>query len=244
MKTFITFIGIIFLQGTVFSQAGSGESKTLKWLDVKQQEYNPGKRSGNSGVIIYKDSAFQKSKEIVIAALPFASSENVVPVKVKFDSKGLYTFRLKKDLTIPPNYCVYIQDLLNFTYFDLKSSSTLTLNITDTTKTFAFLLFINKPSKQSVAPSSSYSQDGKAILSTVVSGNWNYIWKDASGKTLKVHANSNKSDTLDNIAPGIYYITALSKNKFCSLIKDSIEVKPADQKIEIKHTDLLTGVQR
>ncbi len=189
--------------------------------------------SADAGGITHEDQTPHKCKELLIYSLP-AVSVSAFDIQVNFDNKGIYAFKRDSKLIVPVDECVFIEDVFTGKFFDLKSTQSYTFAINHNTRETRFLMHVNKPiSKVTFAPTCSYKLNGKAIVKTNLPGIWQYTWKDAIGNTLTVHSDLGKSDTLKNIAPGIYNIVATSNNESCSMLSDSIVVKSKPQ-IKIK----------
>jgi PKD repeat protein len=60
-------------------------------------------------------------------------------------------------------------------------------------------------------------------------GEMSFEWKDMLGNTLTFRKRTSGTDTLKNLAPGYYYVTATGKNKMCPALTEEIEVNRAPE---------------
>lgn len=230
MKTTILFYAsLLFSAYGAYAQTDNEENEPEPIEHVITAEQCYIGFSADAGAITHEDQTPHKCKTLLIYSLP-PVSVNPIDIQVNFDIRGIYNFKRDSNLLIPADQCVFIEDLFTGKFFDLKSTQSFSFTINHATRETRFLLHVNKPvSKMTFAPACSYKQNGKAIVKTNLPGKWDYTWKDAIGNTLTVHSDLGKSDTLKNLAPGIYHIIATSNNAFCSMLSDSVVVKGTAQ---------------
>jgi hypothetical protein len=168
-------------------------------------------------------SSIADSVELAINSLP-ANSGVAVPIKVKVGASGIYTITKDQNLSLPLNVCIYLEDLVTGDYTDLRTLNSYSFYINSNTTSPRFLLHMGSPIiKDAVEPTCSYKHNGKAIVKVSSDLSWNCTWKDGIGNILTVHHTKLNSDTLKNLAPGIYHVN-ISGLKGCSGVEDSVVV--------------------
>jgi len=162
--------------------------------------------------------------KLAINTLPVPSQEYTVPVCLKVGVSGTYTIS-NNTFTFPLNCCVFLEDRLTGNFTDMKTASSYSFFIADTTSAPRFLLHVSKPLIKAVnPPTCSYKKNGKAVISTTLPGKCTYTWKDAFGNPLTVHFSGEGKDSLSNLNPGYYYVDVTSKNDFCGVVTEEIIV--------------------
>lgn len=180
----------------------------------------------SDNVLVPNICSVSGSLNLVVNSFPMSSSEIIVPIKVKVGLSGVYAIKNDAALSLPLNSCVFLEDLLTGTYTDLKSFSTYSFFISDTTTAPRFLLHISEPLiKNSIDATCSYKKNGMAIGQIDNAGLFNYTWKDGLGNILMEHSKVLGPDTLKNLTPGNYFVTASAKNKYCPSVTEEIVVK-------------------
>ena len=92
--------------------------------------------------LIYKSDVLTTSKEILIQSLPVYGKTSI-PVILKQDQKGCFTFKKHPALLLPEYYDVTIEDTLTGEVFDLKNSDSYSFVITKIVPE-RFILQMNK----------------------------------------------------------------------------------------------------
>ncbi|MCE3259151.1 MAG: hypothetical protein K0S12_792 [Bacteroidetes bacterium] len=175
-------------------------------------------------------SSVAESLDLVINSVPMSNSEVLVPVKVKVGATGIYTLNCPEGISAPLNSCIFLEDRVTGAFINLKSAASYTFHISDTTKAARFLLHMSKPLiKKAVNATCSYKNNGQAIATLPGMGEMSFEWKDMLGNTLTFRKRTSGTDTLKNLAPGYYYVTATGKNKMCPALTEEIEVNRAPE---------------
>jgi hypothetical protein len=134
------------------------------------------------------------------------SNDLSVPVKVKVGVSGNYTIQLNSSSWMPSISCLVLEDLKTGTQTDLRTISSYTFNISDTTSFPRFRLRIGKPVEvSSNAATCTGNHNGTAWALGNGSGPWNYTWEDETGIMVQSHTVSG-ADSLLNMSPGSYSV--------------------------------------
>jgi hypothetical protein len=160
---------------------------------------------------------------------PALSSNMSIPVNVRVGVSGTYTIKLDSLSRLPEGACIVMQDLLTGTETDLRTTSSYSFYIMDTTLYPRFIINISKPVQTASSPSScSSSPNGTASAAGNGTGPWDYTWTDAAGSVLQTHTGMNGPDTLSNISAGIYTVAVSGNPGFCNLMDGLVEVTGND----------------
>ncbi|MCW3102635.1 MAG: hypothetical protein JWO09_1075 [Bacteroidetes bacterium] len=152
-----------------------------------------------------------------------------IPVNVRVGVSGTYTIHLDSLSRLPAGACIVMQDLLTGTQTDLRTTSTYSFYIMDTTLYPRFVINISQPVQTASAPSScSGNPNGMASATGNGSGPWDYTWQDASGTVVQTHTGLNGPDTLSNISAGVYTVTISGNPGLCNVMNGLVEVTGAD----------------
>jgi len=184
-------------------------------------------------------SSIADSTDLAINCFPSNVNEIIIPIRVKVGVTGKYIISADTNLGLPYNACVFLEDLATGDFINLRTSTSYSFGIADTTSAPRFLLRMSKPIvKSTVESGCSYKQNSQAIIQINSPSLWNSIWTDAIGNTLTEHSNNQGADTLKNLTPGIYHvlITGLTE---CSNLKDSIVIQ---QKAPISANTAVTDI--
>jgi PKD repeat protein len=161
-------------------------------------------------------STISCSQDLYKNSLPTYQDIIDVPIRVKVGITGKYILQMDSNAVLYSGSCVTLEDLAMSHIHDLKSNSSYSFSIEDTTNAPRFILHIGRaPVKTSVAPDCAYNANGMGIMSSYSSGNWDCTWMDAWGNTLMNNTNISGADTLKNLAPGIYPISVSGNSGFC-----------------------------
>jgi hypothetical protein len=160
-----------------------------------------------------------------------ASSQDIIdiPVRVTVGITGKYILQMDSNAILNSGSCVMLEDLAMAYIHDLKSNSSYSFSIEDTTVAPRFILHIGKaPLKTAISPLCIYSSDGMGIISSFGSGNWDCTWMDAWGNTLMNTTNVIGADTLKNLAPGTYPVVINGNSGYCNAtFNDTVIIDPA-----------------
>ncbi|MCW3075940.1 MAG: hypothetical protein JWO32_549 [Bacteroidetes bacterium] len=198
----------------------------------------------SDNILVPSITTVADSVSLVINSLPMLN-ETIVPVKVKVGVSGVYTLGIDEACSMLLNSCLFIEDLVTGSRINLRTAFSYTFFINDTTTSPRFLLHFSKPLIKSwVDATCSDNQNGMAIAAIVDNKNWIYNWKDAAGNVLGDHVKSNVPDTLKNLAPGSYYVSASNKNSYCSYVQEEIIInspEPLNSSVSIKDNTCSNG---
>jgi PKD repeat protein len=260
MKTIKSFF-LVLLPFCMISQKNtslqslSGNIKLsiiASWItDSTEISFQPGATSSfDSGMDILKGvpsnttdpiiSTVSGAQDLYMNAL--ACSQNIVdiPVRVKVGITGKYILQMDSNAILYSGSCVMLEDLALSYFQDLKSNSSYSFTIEDTTDAPRFLLHIGKaPDKNALSPCFN-SNNGMAIMSSYSTGNWDCTWMDSLGNIIVTNTNIVGADTLKNLSPGKYPLMINGNSGYCySSFYDTIVVDPA---IPLSVSALITHV--
>jgi hypothetical protein len=122
---------------------------------------------------------------------------------------GTYTISLANFNSFPTGACISLYDTFNGVTTDLKTNNyVFTLNSSTTNARFIVNITINPLtiSTNVSQPNCSQPNAGEITVIGNNAGPWNYIWKDATGATIKSSLNKTTADTLLNLSGGDYTI--------------------------------------
>jgi len=164
------------------------------------------------------------SPDLVINALPELTSSITVPVRVTVVDSGSYTISLRELSNIAESSCLVLEDLLTSSFTNLKTDTSYTFTIDDTTTAPRFLLHVQAPlAKARFMPTCKGSSDGMAIATGQGTGPWSYTWVNSNGDTVRSVSNVNGSDTLTGATAGTYTIHVTGTGAFlCTAVSDTL----------------------
>lgn len=139
-----------------------------------------------------------------------------IPLKVKVGVSGTYILNVDTVSRLPEDICIYLEDLLTGANIDLRSETTYSFFIFDTTVSPRFRINIGEPlTLNSVFPTCSNSLDGSIIAKGTGLGPWDYLWLDPAGDTVQNHFGSFAADSLLNISGGVYTVMISGNTGSC-----------------------------
>lgn len=160
---------------------------------------------------------------------PLLTGDKIIPIKVKVGISGNYTIALDAQSRLPEGSCIVLKDLLTGIETDLRSTSSVTCFINDTTVSPRFILKIGKPIQYlSSASTCNGNLNGMAVVTGNGTGPFDYIWSNSSGNVIQTHSSVSSSDTLKNISSGIYSVKISGNNGVCPTSDVTINVLNTD----------------
>jgi len=165
------------------------------------------------------------NKELKVKGLPYPNGTLSLDIKVRSGISGTYTLSLQGMENIPAGACLTLFDKFTNTTHNLLSSPYV-FNFSDTTTISRFVLNItmNQLSNLSTSILSTpqcHNQNTGAIVASMGSGNYNFVWKDINNQIIKTTNNTNK-DTLKNVGEGYYFVEVNDGN--CSNITNTVQI--------------------
>lgn len=146
-----------------------------------------------------------------------------IPLRVKQGVAGKCVLIRDSALIMPSATCMFLEDLSTGMFEDFIAGSSYSFTIIDTTTAPMFVLHIMSAVDYTVAqPACSYSGNGSAFVNAPATGQWNLNLMDAIGNTLLTHSSISGTDSIMNLAPGIYPVELASNVSFCPFIQDTI----------------------
>ncbi|MCW3082637.1 MAG: hypothetical protein JWP12_3 [Bacteroidetes bacterium] len=160
---------------------------------------------------------------------PLLTSDLSIPVKVKVGTSGTYTINVDSITRMPEGACVILHDLLNGTQTDLRTTTTYSFYISDTTVYPRFVINIGAPVYVASTPSScNGNANGSAVALGHGSGPWTYTWQNAAGAVVQTHTAVTGADTLDHIVAGTYTVFINGNSGACATMAGTVVVNGAD----------------
>ncbi len=148
-----------------------------------------------------------------------------IPVKTTVGVSGSYTITGDSMVNMPTGFCIMLEDLATGSLTNLRTTTSYTFNIEDTTAAPRFLIHIGKKIETSAIASTCYgSNSGKAIAKGSGAGPWNYTWHNSSNSIIQTKYNSFSADTLYNLNAGVYSVAIADSNSMCGVNTQSITV--------------------
>jgi len=165
------------------------------------------------------------NKELKVKGLPYPNGTLSLDIKVRSGISGTYTLSLQEMENIPAGACLTLFDKFTNTTHNLLSSPYV-FNFSDTTTISRFVLniTINQLSNLSTSILSTpqcHHQNTGAIVASMGSGSYNFVWKDINNQIIKTTNNVNK-DTLKNVGEGYYFVEVNDGN--CSNITNTVQI--------------------
>ena len=250
MRTINTLLFITLLPLALLSQksnqiqsipAGIKLTIIANWTtDTARISFQNGATSGfDNGADILKSapsnttdptiSTLSGSQDLCLNSLPASQEIIDIPVRVKVGITGKYILQIDPNAILNSGSCVMLEDLALSYVQDLRSNSSYSFAISDTTHAPRFILHIGRaPSKTALSPSCSYNTNGMGIITSFGSGNWDCAWMDSLGNTLTSNTNITWADTLKNLAPGTYPVMISGNSGYCyATYYDTVVIDPA-----------------
>jgi PKD repeat protein len=165
------------------------------------------------------------NKELKVKGLPYPNGTLSLDIKVRSGISGTYTLSLEGMEDIPAGACLTLFDKFTNTTHNLLSSPYV-FNFSDTTTISRFVLNItmNQLSNLSTSILSTpqcHNQNTGAIVASMGTGSYNFVWKDINNQIIKTTNNVNK-DTLKNVGEGYYFVEVNDGN--CSNITNTVQI--------------------
>gem|GEM_PF-2109745 len=154
------------------------------------------------------------------------SINGVPPVSPTFSTYINTTTPISKTFTItaadynflPAGTCIYLNDLYTGTTTNLLQNSYVFF-LSDTTSHARFSISIThfeQPITSSLTqPTCVLINGGKIKITGNDNAPWNYVWRDSTNTIIKTSTNQNYSDSLYNLAEGIYRVEVFPTNNAC-----------------------------
>lgn len=171
-------------------------------------------------------SSMVDTNQYAINTLQKLTNDISIPVKVVVGITGNYTIVLDSISRLPQNTCIILHDLKTGIQTDLKTTTSYSFYIEDTTYYPRFRINIGKPVVvSSTASTCGGSPDGTAVASGNGTGPFDYIWTDQQGNVVQSHSNIFGSDMLTNAAPGVYLVTISGNSGYCGTTIAQVEIE-------------------
>jgi len=184
----------------LYMEAGATNNFDIEYDAIKMAGQDP------SSPLIRFDNGVN---EFQINGIDYITSSFSMPLKTTTGHTGTYTISLANFNSFPTGACISLYDTFNGVTTDLKTSNyVFTLNSTTTNARFIVNITINPLTilTNVSQPNCSQPNSGEIVVVGNNSGPWNYIWKDATGATIKSSLNKTTADTLLNVSGGDYTI--------------------------------------
>ncbi len=163
--------------------------------------------------------------DMSINSFPLPVSNLSIPLRTTVGASGTYTITGDSLLHMPFGSCLVLEDLVTGIMTDLRTTTSYTFSIDDTTAAPRFLLHLGKPIDVSSIASSCYNfSDGKAIAKGNGSGPWTYNWYNSSNTLISSLPNSVQPDTVLNLSAGVYFVKITDPNSVCGVTTNSVEI--------------------
>lgn len=148
-----------------------------------------------------------------------------IPLRVKQGVAGKCVLIRDSSLNVPAQTCMFLEDLSTGLFEDFIAGSSYSFTISDTTTAPLFVLHIMSAIDYTVAqPACSYSANGSIFVNAPAAGQWNLNLMDAIGNSMLAHNNINGTDSILNLAPGIYPLELSGNIAFCPYLQDTITI--------------------
>lgn len=171
-------------------------------------------------------SSIADSLQMVVNTLPLSISSHTVSIRVVVGVSGTYTLTKDENFTFGKEYCVFLEDLTTGAKINVRSPFSYVFNINSADNSPRFILHINKPMTTSLSqPACSYLNTGKAVAT--VNGEWDLNWKDAQGNILRTAGSISNCDSILNLIPGNYFVSAQRRNSSCSFVESKFVIVSA-----------------
>lgn len=168
-----------------------------------------------------------------INTLQSLSTDLAIPVKVKVGISGNYTIALDAVNALPALSCLMLEDLQTGIQTDLRSISSYSFYISDTTESSRFMLRIGKPVETfSAAATCSGNNNGMAAVIGNGTGPWDYTWTNEDGVVVQSHGGVAGADSLLNARPGMYIVHISGNSGACGVIDAALTID-ADHTLDV-----------
>ena len=146
-----------------------------------------------------------------------------VPLKVTSSVSGVHQINFLGLSNFTNASCILLEDLFTGIIYDLTSTSSITVSISDTTTIARFLIRFGAQTTTLVSDiSCSGLTDGSIIITKNSPDPFDIIWKDDQNNILFSQTNVFGSDSINNLSSGNYIIETL--DNVCGNISDSVLV--------------------
>jgi len=163
--------------------------------------------------------------DLTVNALPTLNADTTIPVRVTVTTSGTYTIQAGNFDDMPTTSCILLEDNITGTFTNLRTTSTYTFTITNTTILPRFTLHIGAPiSSQAIDVACTGDNSGVAIVKGSGGGPWDYIWQELGGNTIQTNVNVAGADTLKGLAAGSYLFTVVDVNGICATRTDTVVI--------------------
>jgi len=164
-----------------------------------------------------------------LAINSYSNNENLeIPIRSFARVSGIYTISFEGIENFEASSCLIFEDLFTGLSYDPRSTSSITVNLSDTTiNSIRFLLHISKPIEKNIQHISCNGIfDGNITVVGQGAGNWDYNWFDLNNDLFSSSINSLGGDTLENLGPGMYIFEVNNADSFCGgIIRDTILIE-------------------
>ena len=163
--------------------------------------------------------------DLSVNALPTLNADTAIPVRVTVATSGIYTIQAGNFDDMPTTSCILLEDNITGTFTNLRTTSSYTFTITNTTILPRFTLHIGAPiSSQAIDVACKGDNSGIAVARGSGGGPWDYIWQELGGNTIQTNMNVAGADTLKGLAAGSYLFTVVDVNGICATRTDTVVI--------------------
>ncbi|HIA05515.1 MAG TPA: PKD domain-containing protein, partial [Flavobacteriales bacterium] len=167
----------------------------------------------------------QDSTDLVINSVPELDSSISIPVRVTVVNSGTYTISLRVADYIAESSCLVLEDKLTNTFTDIRTDTSYTFTIADTTYAPRFLMHIGAPiSKDRSNLACQGDNNGMAIAGVSGNGPWSYAWTNSNGDTVRSVSSIYSTDTLAGLTAGVYTVFVTDPGGLCTTVMDTITI--------------------
>lgn len=168
-------------------------------------------------------SVINGTQDLAINCLPPLTADVSIPIRLRVPVTGTYSIKRDSILMLPMSSCIILEDKKTAAMIDLRTTSTYTFTIADTTYAPRFILHVYAPiTKVAISPTCSDGNNGFAIARGIGSGPWNYVWRNSLGTIVQTTPGSFTSDILSNRAADTYSVTV--SGAYCGTVTDTITI--------------------
>ncbi|MFT7156984.1 MAG: hypothetical protein ACI8Q1_001999 [Parvicella sp.] len=164
--------------------------------------------------------------DLAINQLP--AQEIHIPLKIKTGAAGMHQIDFAGISMFSSNSCLILEDLFTGVSYDLNTTNTFNLYISDTTESARFLIKFGALIDISITDVSCFgAMDGEILFEKNSTNAFDVVWKNSLGNIIASNIGVNLSDGLNSLSPGMYTIE--SSDLVCGSSVDSVTVNEPNQ---------------
>jgi hypothetical protein len=181
--------------------------------------YDAGKLASSNANLPYICSVINNNTDLSINQVP--AQETIIPIKVKSGASGLHTISIDNISEYDYLNCIFLEDVLTGTTYNLFNQQSFMIFISDTTTVARFLLHIGTSNTLStIDPSCMEINNGLIVIENNSTTGFETTLTDSEGNIVANNIGVYNTDSIYNLSPGTY--TIQTNDPTCGSVSETV----------------------